>query len=289
MNIIWSDFSHESENSQKMIRAKQINGTEYWSTMREVFAHDTATLPLNRFRLWASMHNVPFITQYRTSKFLGEAFRAASVDDEIAEALTENWIGIPDPTPLLVASDFSTSMQRIQDIAHLVITDFAKKVKDMESIVEIGAGYGDMCSVIHALGFKGKYTIVDIPEMRPVQEFYLGKQGITPSFSFEDSNVGPADLVIGTWSLSETSREYRDQFLPKIKDSKNWLILSQAKVFGEEFNHEYFRDFFMGKNLTEIPLVSSGLANWDGDNIYYVVTGRDVLNAIDTFRIHTNL
>jgi hypothetical protein len=269
--LIWSDYSQESENSQKMILAKQINGPEYWPTMREVFAHDAGKLPMSRFRRWASMHNVPFITQYRTSKFLGEAFSAASLDDEIAAALTENWIGIPDPAPLMVASDFSTSMQRIQDVAHLVITDFAKKVKDMDSIVEIGAGYGDMCSVIHALGFKGKYTIVDIPEMRPVHEFYLGKQGITPNFSFEDDNVGPADLVIGTWSLSETTREYRDKFLPKIKDSKNWLILSQAKVFGDEFNFEYFREFFKGKNVEEIPLVSSGLANWDGANIYFVV------------------
>jgi hypothetical protein len=269
--LIWSDYSHESENSQKMIRAKQVNGPNYWNEMREVFAYDCAHLPMARFRLWASMHNVPFITQYRTSKFLGEAFRAASFDDEIASALTENWIGIPDPAPLMIASDFSTSMQRIQDVAHLVITDFAKKVKDMKSIVEIGAGYGDMCSVVHALGFKGKYTIVDIPEMRPVQQFYLGKQGIQPHFSFEDDNVESADLVIATWSLSETRREYRDVFLPKIKDSKNWLILSQAKVFGEEFNFEYFREFFNDKNLTEIPLVSSGLANWDGSNIYFVV------------------
>ena len=271
MNLIWSDFKQDSENSLKMIRAKQINGPDYWPTMREVFAYDCAHLPMARFRLWASMHNVPFITQYRTSKFLGEAFRAASFDDKIAAALTENWIGIPDPTYLMVASDFSTSMQRIQDVAHLVITDFAKQVADMESIVEIGAGYGDMCSVIHALGFKGKYTIVDIPEMRPVQNFYLNKQGIYPNFSFEDDNVGPADLVIATWSLSETRKEYRDKFLPKIEQSKNWLILSQATVFGENFNFDYFRDFFKNKNLIEIPLISSGLAEWDGGNIYFVV------------------
>ena len=273
MNLIWSDHNPESENSLKMIAAKRLNGPEYWPTMREVFKYDCAHLPLTRFRLWASNHNVPFITQYRTSRFLGEAFYHAARDEEIAEALTENWIGIPEAMAgnLLVASDFNTSMQRIQDIAHLVITGFAKKLKNYNSIVEIGAGYGDMCSVVHKLGFKGKYTIVDIPETRPIQEYYLGSQGITPNFSFEDSNVESADLVISTWALSETPLEYRERLMPKIKDSKNWLILSQAAVFGDSFNFSYFREFFKDKNVEEIPLVSAGLDNWDEGNLYFVV------------------
>lgn len=273
MNLIWSDFSHESENSQKMLIAKKVNGPDYWPTMREVFKYDCATLPLTRFRLWASAHNVPFITQYRTSRFLGEAFYHAARDTEIAAALEENWIGIPEAMThfLRVASDFNTSMQRIQDVAHLVITDFAKKLKTYKSIVEIGAGYGDMCSVVHELGFTGKYTIIDIPETRPIQEYYLGEQGIKPEFSFEDDNVGPADLVISTWALSETPLSYREQLMPKIADSKNWLILSQAAVFGDAFNFDYFRKFFADKNCEEIPLVSDGLAAWDHGNIYFVV------------------
>jgi hypothetical protein len=99
VDVIWSDFDPESEYSLKQREAKAINGPEYWPTMREVFKHDCATLPLNRFRLWASCHNVPFITQYRTSRFLGEAFYHAARDPEIAEALEENWIGAPGAYP----------------------------------------------------------------------------------------------------------------------------------------------------------------------------------------------
>jgi hypothetical protein len=137
--------------------------------------------------------------------------------------------------------------------------------------VEIGAGYGDMCSVVHDMGFKGKYTIVDIPETQPIQNFYLNKQGITPEFSFEDDNVGPADLVISTWALSETPVEYREQLMPKIKDSKNWLILAQSNIFGFSVNEDYFANFFKDKNMTQIPLVSDGLIKWDGSNNYYIV------------------
>lgn len=272
-DLIWSDYDINSENSQKMIRAKQVNGPDYWPTMREVFKYDCAHLPLPRFRLWASCWNVPFITQYRTSRFLGEAFYHAARDSEIAEALQENWIGCPEHVrpALHVASDFDTSMQRIQDIAHLCITGFAHELKNFKSIVEIGAGYGDMCSVVHALGFNGKYTIVDIPETQPLQAYYLGKQDITPEWSFEDDNVSDADLVIATWSLSETPVEYRNKLMPKIANSKNWLILAQSEIFGQAVNDDYFNEFFKDKNVEVIPLVSSGLDKWDGGNTYYVV------------------
>jgi hypothetical protein len=274
MNIIWSDFDHNSENSQKMIRAKQVNDDTYWPTMREVFKHDCATLPLNRFRLWASVHNVPLVTQYRTSRFQGEAFYAAYRDKHIAEVLTENWIGIPEAMApeLRPTHDFDTSTQRVQNLAHLLITGFgAEKLSKFNSIVEIGAGYGDMCSVVHDMGFKGKYTIVDIPETQPIQEYYLGKQDIKPQWSFEDDNVTHADLVIATWSLSETPLEYRALLMPKIEKTKNWLIMAQSTIFGHAVNDKYFTDFFSDKNLTKIPLGSEDMKKWDGDNTYYVV------------------
>jgi hypothetical protein len=274
MNIIWSDFDADSEWSVKQREAKQVNGPEYWPTMREVFKHDCATLPLNRFRLWASIHNVPLVTQYRTSRFFGEAFYHAYRDSEIYEALVENWIGIPEAMAgaLRPTNDFDTSTQRIQNLGHLMITGFGKeKLRSIKSIVEIGAGYGDMCSLIHDLGFQGEYTIVDIPETQPIQEFYLGKQGITPKWSFEDDNVTHADLVIATWSLSETPLEYRAQLMPKIDQSKNWLIMAQSEVFGQKVNDEYFTNFFKDKNLTKIPLGSEDMKQWDGDNNYYVV------------------
>lgn len=274
MNLIWSDFDANSPNSQKMQIAKSVNGPEFWNEMREVFKYDCAHLPLNRFRLWASVHMIPFVTQYRTSRFVGEAFYHAARDPHIAEVLRENWIGIPEAIApeLKVTSDFDTSMQRIQDVAHLMIAGFTKKdFSKYKSIVEIGAGYGDMCSVVHEMGFTGKYTIVDIPETQPIQEFYLGKQDIKPNWSFEDDNVEDADLVISTWALSETPLEYRKKLMPKIKNSKNWLILSQATVFGDAFNFDYFREFFKDMKVEEIPLVSDGLAKWDGANRYYVV------------------
>jgi len=274
VSIIWPDFDENSEASRKLIRNKQINDETYWPTMREIFAYDCQKLPLNRFRLWASIHNVPLVTQYRTSRFFGETFYHAARDPKIAEVLQENWIGIPEAmkTALYATNDYDTSTQRVQDIAHLLICGFTPEMlSGYESIVEIGAGYGNMCSVIHGMGFKGKYTIVDIPELQPVHKHYLNKQDIEPNFSFEDDNVSHADLVVSTWALSETPLDYRERLMPKIDQSKNWLILAQSKIFGWDHNEDYFKKFFADKNCTSIPLISDGLNKWDGGNNYYVV------------------
>ena len=146
MSIIWPDFDENSEASRKLIRNKQINDETYWPTMREIFAYDCQKLPLNRFRLWASIHNVPLVTQYRTSRFFGETFYHAARDPKIAEVLQENWIGVPEGAEQIfkVADDFDTSMQRVQDVAHLVICGFTPEdLKNCKSILEIGGGYGD--------------------------------------------------------------------------------------------------------------------------------------------------
>lgn len=271
MNYIWSDFNHESEMSQMQIKAKQVNGPEYWPTMRKVFEHDTATLPLSRFRLWASSHNVPLITTGRVARFLGAAFDAAMKDERVAYALRENWIGIPEAQNqfLKVADDFDTSMQRVQDVAHLAICGFTPEMlQGYKSIVEIGGGYGDMCSVVHDMGFEGKYTIYDFPEVQNIQRYYLEKQGIEANFATDPSELEKADLVIATWSLSEIPIDFRETIMERIIDSKRWLIMYQAKIFGTINNEDYFKEKFDGWDAQFIPHNETAA---DGKNTYMVI------------------
>lgn len=271
MNFIFSDFDHTSDMAQKAIKAKQVNGPEYWPTMQEVFEHDCNTLPFPRFRMWASVHNVPLVTTGRTARFLGAAFDAAFKDPEIAYALKENWIGLPEGMQgyLQVAEDFDTSMQRVQDVAHLVICGFTPEyLKNCKSIVEIGGGYGDMCSVVHDMGFKGKYTIYDFPEVQKIQDYYLKSQDINANFVSDPANLEEADLVIATWSLSEIPIDFRDQIMAKIGNSKNWLVMFQAKIFGTIDNSTYFKEKFKGWDPVFMHHNQTGQ---DGDNTYMVI------------------
>lgn len=271
MSLIFSDFDQNSEMSQKAIEAKRINGPDYWPTMQEVFAHDCETLPFPRFRLWASCWNVPLITTGRVARFLGAAFDAAYKDPDISYALTENWIGVPEGIEhqLKVADDFNTSMQRVQDVAHIVICGFTpEEIRNCKSIVEIGGGYGDMCSVIHDLGFKGKYTIYDFPEVQKIQNYYLTAQDINANFVSDPKDLEAADLVIATWSLSEIPIEFRDTIMEKIVSSDKWLVMYQQKIFGTIDNTDYFKKWFADRNPV---FMKHNVTDADGDNTYMVI------------------
>jgi hypothetical protein len=269
--MIFSDFDQNSEMAQKAIKAKQVNGPDYWPTMREVFAYDCETLPFPRFRFWASVHNVPLVTTGRTARFLGAAFNAAFENDDIMYALRENWIGVPDGAEqaLKVCEDFDTSMQRVQDVAHLVICGFTpEELKNCKSILEIGGGYGDMCSVVHDMGFKGKYTILDFPEVQKIQNYYLTNQDIQAEFATSPDDLGTYDLVIATWSLSEIPIDYRDKIMEKIVGSDKWLVMYQAKIFGTIDNTDYFNKWFADRSAVFMHHNTTGQ---DGDNTYMVI------------------
>jgi len=271
MSLIFSDFDQNSPMSQKAIQAKQVNGPEYWPTMREVFAHDTQTLPLPRFRFWASCHNVPLITTGRVARFMGAAFTAAFNDSDFDYALKENWIGVPEGMEhaFKVSDDYDTSMQRIQDVAHIAICGFTPdEIKNCKSIVEIGGGYGDMCSVVHDLGFTGKYTIYDFPEVQTIQDYYLKKQDINANFVSDPADLEPADLVIATWSLSEIPIDFRDTIMEKIVSSEKWLVMYQAKIFGTIDNTDYFKKWFADRNPVFMKHNETAA---DGENTYMVI------------------
>jgi hypothetical protein len=270
MNWIWSNFDPNSENSQKLIRAKQENGPDFWKEMREVLDYDLKTLPMARFRFWAYMHIIPLVTTSRSARFIGAAFTAAYKDPIVHDALIENWVGAPSGTeaPFRVVDDFSTSAQRCQDVAHLTLNDFwPTDLKKYKRILEIGGGYGNMCSVVHDMGFEGEYTLFDFPEVHKVQEYYLTKNGLNNiKYVANWQDLETYDLVIATWSLSEIPLELRENVMSKINDSKDWLVTYQENAFsGTLDNSKWFREKFEGRNpeftfIRDVP--------YDGKNLY---------------------
>lgn len=116
---------------------------------------------------------------------------------------------------------------------------YGKHLKDLSTIVEFGGGYGGLCKVIKDSGFKGKYVIYDLPELNLLQKYFLTKEGcmdnviLTSDYSVFDKNY---DLLIATWSLSETPLEMRDKV---INSAKNYLMAFQNSFSGID-NVSYF-------------------------------------------------
>ncbi|MFH1780479.1 MAG: hypothetical protein ABH841_00495 [Candidatus Nealsonbacteria bacterium] len=133
-----------------------------------------------------------------------------------------------------------------------------KNFTDLDFIFEFGGGYGNLCRLIHKLGFRGKYIIFDLPIFSALQKFYLKSSGLPVyakseidiqkkgvfcinnikvllemGFPNEDKN-----LFIATWSLSETSLRVRAT-IEKFLSNFNYFMVGYQNRFGEVDNKEY--------------------------------------------------
>jgi len=126
-----------------------------------------------------------------------------------------------------------------------------REVSEMDLIIEFGGGYGAMCATAFTLGFKGKYILFDWPEFLLLQEFYLKLRDIDTSkikftsilSSLKKTVEGKKEkvLLIATWSLSETSEEFRNEFLGAV--NPQYYIMAYQRSFAGIDNHNYFRKF----------------------------------------------
>lgn len=116
----------------------------------------------------------------------------------------------------------------------------------LDSVVDFGGGYGSMCALVHALGFKGTYVLFDWPEFLLLQEFYLKLHHVdTTNITFVSDlsqlTTSGNTLLIATWSLSETPEVFRDQFLTRVNATQ--YLIAYQKTFAGIDNHYYFQTF----------------------------------------------
>lgn len=105
--------------------------------------------------------------------------------------------------------------------------------KDLK-IVEIGGGYGGMCTVVDALLGFSKYYIFDLKEVNMLQSKYLSKSilsGEALTIVSEECpvfNAGDIDLLISTHALSEVPYNLQIRYIEN--------VVSKCKSFYIEWN-----------------------------------------------------
>jgi hypothetical protein len=137
-----------------------------------------------------------------------------------------------------------------------------RKIEDSSLILEFGGGYGNMCRIIHNLGFKGNYIIFDLQPFSALQTFYLKTNGISASLNNLKINSQVYCLsslqklsialkrfrssrnktFIATWSLSESSVSFRNKVLFSLKSFDLHLIAYQSS-FNDIDNVGYFKNY----------------------------------------------
>ena len=259
----------------KMMTAKQVNDGNYWATMCEVFAADLESLPMERFKVWASVMSVPFMTRARFTDYIGPVLMAAKSSNAVRNALEEPMIGMTEQDYPIYAmfDDYCTTMNRIQHMAHLITCGWGPvELSKLDTIVELGGGIGDMADIVYKLGFRGKYIIYDFAEVGKIQKWYHDQLGHTNIVYTSDVNdLVDADLMIGTWSFTEMPIDLREQIMGKIGGTKNWLISYSNQIFGID-NDKYITETFVPQftqhdiEYTDIPFMP-----WDGGAKYLSV------------------
>lgn len=174
-----------------------------------------------------------------------------------SKALSHPQLGHPPPfLPML-----STNAMAIEHATHLCrFGDWAgTPFHDADQVIEFGGGFGSMCRMIHALGYRGLYTVFDLPPVLLLQRYYLALHGLTAESNgaagirlcaqldqVEEALAAHAPKrlsLMSTWAMSEMPiplRQRIEAFLDH--PALNYVLLAYQAAFEGQDNQKYFAD-----------------------------------------------
>lgn len=196
-------------------------------------------------------------------------------------ALREPGFGNPDRLPEPYAW---TSGGLVTQAFHLAQWEQSsgREIGELDSILEVGGGYGAMCWLCYQLGFDGVYQIADLPELSLLQQYYLsqleGVEGACPNllnglrWSIQPE---PAELLIACYSLSEMPVADRASYL---QCGHAHRLLAVQDYFNDVYNLEWLRALdYPGKEEDQV------LAHLFRPGLFHVLdaplTGEEVWHA----------
>ncbi len=199
---------------------------------------------LDDFLRWSTIEktmfvgDVDFVRREFTEMLIGNHALDYETHHKIDNVLCETEIGNP---KMLWGW---TSGNLINQYYHLKqwLDRSKQDISELSSIIEIGAGYGALALIIYRLGFKGRYTIIDLPELALVQQYYLSRT-LPSEWSniFWQSTLSPTscDLFIALHSVDEIPETER--LLSQV-DANGYLFASSYEFEGVD-NEMWLRKF----------------------------------------------
>lgn len=178
----------------------------YWAFWRHDLWAQAQAEPADNFWHWPSIRHTMTVQHFPVTEQLATLQR-----DEA------RWL------PVIQDTHPHHARNLIHQAYHLALWEDAtgQRVEDLESVYEFGGGYGAMADLVHRLGFRGRYSISDLPEFALLQRYFLGQRGV--SVEHRDA-PGDADLFMAVYSLSETPLAFRDEFMGSTT-ARSYLLL----------------------------------------------------------------
>jgi len=143
---------------------------------------------------------------------------------------------------LIGYKNIENQYHRVDDLdsKHIFILTFLfnELGKELNNIVEIGGGFGNILRLMDGVIKFNNYEIIDIPHIIELQKFYLQNELNTNTYkkiNFLDcykDDIKPKkdiDLIIGMHSLSELSWDFFKNYFDNIIVNSKYLFLSLNK------------------------------------------------------------
>ncbi|HVZ07964.1 hypothetical protein [Rhodopila sp.] len=236
--------------------AEDGDASPFWADICQDLSHRARTQDPRYFLRWppigaTMVHGAAPVT----FRMLSLLRRSDAWKTRWAPALRHRQHGHPPPfAPML-----STNAMAIEHAAHLY--RFGQRMGcdlfDADWVIEFGGGFGSMCRTIHALGFRGRYVIFDLPPVLALQRYYLGLHGIEASFDASahiwlcsdlnliraalDRTQPPRVSLMSTWAMSEMPLAVRQDIEPFFAWHGTALaLLAYQPRFEDNDNRAYF-------------------------------------------------
>lgn len=91
----------------------------------------------------------------------------------------------------------------------------------MQSVVEIGGGYGGLCSIVLTYYKESLYEVIDLPEVNQLQKRYLQNcvgtdNNVTTTSCFECKEIDKDVMLISNYAFTELSRDIQDIYFENV-------------------------------------------------------------------------
>jgi hypothetical protein len=140
-------------------------------------------------------------------------------------------------------------------------------IRDYDTIIEFGGGYGEMCRIAKSIKPSINYHIIDLPELHIIQDFYLKGNNIK-----DYSQINAAELPDNTgktiflsfWAISEVPIELRHRVFEYLCRNKIDFFISYQSAY-ESYNNT---DFFTNMKLDGYKITKEQMTGNMLDNCY---------------------
>jgi hypothetical protein len=181
----------------------------------------------------------------------GEALRDSTVQNFKENPAVERMLGSIDPelyaglvqvTPLIELIDsIGRNPGPISGVGLRMLWYAGKVLRlDAPSIVEIGGGAGEFYAILRALGYRGDYMIMDLPDVMKFQRDYLAEVRFQTGLRLPLTRLTQFNTCVSFYALGEFDDDTKQKYIEQVvtKCEHGFILWNPHSGAGREISFD---------------------------------------------------